>query len=31
MLPGADPVAGSLAKAEEPFLSKLRKLYAEVD
>ncbi len=30
MLPGADPVAGSLAKAQEPFLSKLRKLYVDV-
>jgi salicylate hydroxylase len=30
MLLGADPIAGSLAKAQEPFLSKLRKLYADV-
>jgi salicylate hydroxylase len=30
MLPGADPVAGSLAKAQEPFLSKLRALYVDV-
>jgi len=30
LMPGADPVAGSLAKAQEPFLSKLRKLYADV-
>jgi len=30
LLPGCDPVAGSLAKAEEPFLSKLRALYLDV-
>ena len=30
LLPGFDPVAGSLAKAEEPFLSKLRTLYLDV-
>lgn len=30
LLPGCDPVAGSLAKAEEPFLSKLRTLYLDV-
>jgi len=30
LLPGYDPVAGSLAKAEEPFLSKLRTLYLDV-
>jgi salicylate hydroxylase len=30
LLPGNDPVAGSLAKAEEPFLTKLRKLYSDV-
>jgi 2-polyprenyl-6-methoxyphenol hydroxylase-like FAD-dependent oxidoreductase len=30
LLPGSDPVAGSRAKAEEPFLTKLRKLYADV-
>jgi salicylate hydroxylase len=30
LLPGNDPVAGSLAKAKEPFLTKLRKLYSDV-
>ena len=30
LMPGVDPVAGSLAKAEEPFLSKLRTLYLDV-
>jgi 2-polyprenyl-6-methoxyphenol hydroxylase-like FAD-dependent oxidoreductase len=30
LMPGADPVAGSLAKAQEPFLSKLRTLYMDV-
>src|SRR5206468_936986 len=30
LLPGSDPVAGALAKAEEPFLSKLRALYLDV-
>ena len=30
LLPGADPVAGSLAKAQEPFLAKLRQLYVDV-
>jgi salicylate hydroxylase len=30
LLPGTDPVAGSLAKAQEPFLSKLRALYLDV-
>lgn len=30
LLPGADVVAGSLAKAREPFLSNLRKLYSDV-
>ena len=30
MLPGGDPVAGSLAKAQPPFLDKLRKLYLDV-
>ncbi len=30
LLPGSDPVAGSLAKAREPFLAKLRKLYTDV-
>jgi 2-polyprenyl-6-methoxyphenol hydroxylase-like FAD-dependent oxidoreductase len=30
LLPGVDPVAGSLAKAQEPFLAKLRQLYLDV-
>jgi 2-polyprenyl-6-methoxyphenol hydroxylase-like FAD-dependent oxidoreductase len=30
LLPGADPVAGSLAKGQEPFLAKLRQLYLDV-
>ena len=30
LLPGGDPVGGSLAKAQEPFLSELRKLYSDV-
>ncbi len=30
LLPGTDPVAGSLKKAQEPFLSKLRTLYLDV-
>jgi salicylate hydroxylase len=30
LLPGCDPVAGSLAKAEAPFLAKLRTLYLDV-
>jgi salicylate hydroxylase len=30
LLPGTDPVEGSLAKAQEPFLAKLRKLYLDV-
>lgn len=30
LLPGTDVVAGSLAKAREPFLSNLRRLYADV-
>jgi salicylate hydroxylase len=30
LLPGGDPVSGSLAKAQEPFLSELRKLYSDV-
>jgi len=30
LLPGGDPVAGSLAKAREPFISELRKLYSDV-
>ena len=30
LLPGVDPIAGSLKKAEEPFLSKLRTLYLDV-
>ena len=30
LMPGADVVAGSLAKAREPFLSELRKLYSDV-
>ena len=30
MLPGGDPVTGSLAKAQAPFLEKLRKLYQDV-
>ena len=30
LLPGVDPVAGSLAKAQEPFLAKLRTLYLDV-
>jgi len=30
LMPGSDPVAGSLAKAQEPFLAKLRKLYLDV-
>jgi 2-polyprenyl-6-methoxyphenol hydroxylase-like FAD-dependent oxidoreductase len=30
LLPGCDPVAGSAAKAQEPFLAKLRKLYVDV-
>ena len=31
LLPGADPVKGSLKKAEEPFLNKLRQLYRDVE
>jgi len=30
LLPGTDVIAGSLAKAREPFLSNLRKLYVDV-
>jgi salicylate hydroxylase len=30
LMPGTDVVAGSLAKAREPFLSELRKLYSDV-
>lgn len=30
LLPGNDPVAGSLEKAREPFLGQLRKLYTDV-
>ena len=30
LLPGADPVTGSLAKGQEPFLAKLRQLYLDV-
>jgi salicylate hydroxylase len=30
LLPGCDSIAGSLAKAQEPFLTKLRKLYSDV-
>lgn len=30
LMPGADVIAGSLAKAREPFLSNLRQLYADV-
>ena len=30
LLPGGDPVAGSLAKAREPFISELRKLYSDI-
>jgi salicylate hydroxylase len=30
LLPGVDPVAGALAKAQPPFLSKLRQLYCDV-
>ena len=30
LLPGSDPVAGALAKAREPFLGNLRKLYLDV-
>ena len=30
LLPGGDPVAGSLAKAQGPFLAKLRQLYLDV-
>jgi len=30
LLPGADPIAGSLAKAQEPFLTNLRQLYSDV-
>ena len=30
LLPGSDPVAGSLKKAEAPFVEKLRKLYRDV-
>lgn len=30
MFPGADPVAGTLAKMQPPFLGKLRRLYTEV-
>jgi salicylate hydroxylase len=30
LLPGTDPVGGSLAKAQEPFLGNLRKLYLDV-
>ena len=30
LLPGGDPVAGSIAKSQEPFLAKLRQLYLDV-
>jgi salicylate hydroxylase len=30
LLPGGDPVAGSLKKAQEPFIGKLMKLYQDV-
>ena len=30
MFPGADPVAGTLAKMQPPFLAKLRRLYTDV-
>jgi len=30
LLPGGDPVAGSLKKAKEPFIGKLMKLYQDV-
>jgi salicylate hydroxylase len=30
LMPGTDVIAGSLAKAREPFLSELRKLYSDV-
>jgi salicylate hydroxylase len=30
LMPGGDPVAGSLAKAQEPFLGNLRALYRDV-
>jgi len=30
LMPGTDVIAGSLAKAREPFLTELRKLYADV-
>jgi salicylate hydroxylase len=30
LMPGADPVAGSLAKGQPPFLAKLKSLYLDV-